>query len=85
MMLACDLLMDVRASRTISDEQVAQLEKMVFADGGPDRDQLDLLCLIDIYLERPHPRWAPLFARATMSALRHAPDPGHLSASLISS
>jgi hypothetical protein len=85
LMLACDLLMNVRASRTISGEQVAQLEKMVFADGGPSRDQLDFLCLIDTYLERPHPGWAPLFARATMAAFRHAPERGHLSASLIPS
>jgi hypothetical protein len=68
-MLACDLLMNVRASRTISGEQVTQLERMVFADGGPSREQLDLLCLIDTYLERPHPGWAPLFSRATLAAL----------------
>jgi len=82
-MLACDLLMNVRASRSISGEQVTQLEKMVFAEGGPSRDQLNLLCLIDTYLERPHPGWGPLFARATMTALEHAPERGQFSISLV--
>jgi hypothetical protein len=77
--------MNVRASRSISGEQVTQLERMVFADGGPDRDQLNLLCLIDTYLERPHPGWGPLFARATMFALQHAPEQGQFRASLIPS
>ena len=68
-MLACDLLMDVRASHTISAEQMVRLERMIFGDGTPDGDQLDLLYLIDTYLQRPDPRWADLLARAASLAL----------------
>ena len=68
-MLASDLLMDVRASRTISADQVAQLERMVFAGGTPNSDQLDLLFLMDTYLERSDPRWADLLERAAHEAL----------------
>jgi len=42
---------------------------MVFANGTPNRDQLDLLFLMDTYLQRPDPRWAELLARAAMTAL----------------
>lgn len=68
-MLASDLIMGVRASRTISADQVESLEKMVFADGKPSGDHLDLLFLMDTYLQRPDPRWADFLARAAMSAL----------------
>jgi hypothetical protein len=69
-MLASDLIMDVRASRTISPDQMEQLEKMVFGSGRPSGDQLDLLYLMDTYLQRPDPRWAELLARAAMTALQ---------------
>jgi hypothetical protein len=52
-MLASDLIMDVRASRTISPHQMERLEKMVFGNGRPSGDQLDLLYLMDTYLQRP--------------------------------
>jgi hypothetical protein len=68
-MLACDLLMEVRASRTITAEQVKQLDRLVFGAGCPSRDQLDLIFLIDTYLDRPDPRWAELFASAALAAL----------------
>ncbi len=68
-MLASDLIMDVRASRTISADQMERLEQMVFGNGGPDADQLDLLFLMDTYLERSDPRWADLLARAAHAAL----------------
>ena len=68
-MLACDLLMNVRASRAISGDQVAQLERLVFGRGTPSRDQLDILFLIDTYLRRPDPSWADLLARAALAAL----------------
>jgi hypothetical protein len=68
-MLASDLIMDVRASRSISADQIGHLEKMVFGSGTPSDDQLDLLYLMDTYLQRPDPRWAELLARAAMSAL----------------
>ena len=68
-MLASDLIMDVRASRTISSDQMEHLEKLVFGNGRPSGDQLDLLHLMDTYLQRPDPRWAELLARAAMTVL----------------
>lgn len=68
-MLASDLIMDVRASRTISADQVERLERLVFGSGRPSSDQLDLLFLMDTYLQRADPRWAELLARAAQSAL----------------
>jgi hypothetical protein len=68
-MLASDLLMDVRAARAISGDQVDRLERMVFESGVPSGDQLDLVFLIDTYLMRRDPRWAELMARAAMAAL----------------
>jgi hypothetical protein len=73
-MLASDLIMDVRASRSISPDQMERLERMVFGSGRPSGDQLDLLYLMDTYLQRPDPRWAELLARAAMTAL--APSVG---------
>jgi len=66
-MLACDVLMHVRASRSLSGEQVAQLEALVFGGGVPGPDQLDMLYLIDTYLRRRDPRWADLMARAALA------------------
>ena len=71
-MLASDLIMDVRASRAISADQVEQLERMIFAGGSPTAEQLDLLLLIDAYLERSDPCWAELLARAAQAAMGHA-------------
>ena len=71
-MLASDLIMDVRASRSISADQMERLERMVFGNGKPSGDQLDLLYLMDTYLQRPDPRWADLLARAAMTALAPA-------------
>ena len=68
-MLASDLMVEVRASRSLSAEQVARLERVVFGEGTPDRDQLDLLFLIDTYLQRADPSWGDLLARAAMIAL----------------
>ena len=68
-MLASDLIMDVRASRTISADQVEQLERAIFAGGAPTLDQLDLLLLMDTYMQRPDPSWAELLARAAHEVL----------------
>ncbi len=77
-MLACDLMVEVRASRSLSGVQVAQLERMVFGEGRPSSDQLDLLLLIDTYLQRADPSWGELLARAARSTLVVAPgEPGH--------
>lgn len=75
-MLASDLIMDVRASRTISSDQMESLERMVFGNGKPSGDQLDLLYLMDTYLQRPDPRWAELLARAAMTVLSPAAESG---------
>lgn len=68
-MLASDLIIDVRASRTISADQVEQLERTIFASGAPSLDQLDFLLLLDTYMQRPDPRWADLLARAAHEVL----------------
>ena len=76
-MLACDVLMHVRASRTLSPEQILRLERAVFGNGLPTRDQLDVLLLIDGYLLRREPRWVELLTRAAGAAtlLRMAGQP----------
>ena len=68
-MLACDLMVEVRASRSLSGDQVSRLERMIFAAGKPSRDQLELLFLIDTYLERADPSWGSLLHRAAATAL----------------
>jgi hypothetical protein len=68
-MLASDLIIDVRASRTISADQVERLERMIFASGAPSLDQLDFLLLLDTYMQRPDPSWADLLARAAHEVL----------------
>ena len=73
-MLACDLILEARASRSLSGDQVMRLERMVFGDGQPSRDQLDLLFLIDTYLERADPSWGALLTRAAVSALVAGPE-----------
>jgi hypothetical protein len=75
-MLACDLILEVRASRSLSQEQVSRLEKMVFGEGRPSRDLLDLLFLIDSYITRADAAWGPLLARAAVAALVAGPAPG---------
>ena len=74
-MLACDLMVEVRASRSLSGDQVTKLERMIFEAGKPDRDQLELLFLIDTYLERADPSWGELLHRAAASALAGAHEP----------
>jgi hypothetical protein len=74
-MLTSDLVMDVRASRTITAEQVTSLERAVFGNGMPSGDQLDILFLIDTYLQRRDPRWAALLQRAAAAALLDEPAP----------
>lgn len=63
-MLACDLILEVRASGSLSAEQVRRLECMAFGGGQPSREQLEILLLIDRYVVRADPGWATLLARA---------------------
>jgi hypothetical protein len=74
-MLATDLIMDVRASRTITPDQVHRLERVFFADGAPSTDQMHLIRLIDSYLQRRIPCWAELMARAAMATRAPQADP----------
>jgi len=74
-MLACDLILEVRASRSLNGDQVSRLERLVFGRGRPDRDQLDLLFLVDAYVMRADPAWGPLLARAALAALVAGPAP----------
>ena len=61
-MLACDLILEVRATRCLSRAQVARLEREVAV--GVDRQDLDLLLLLDRYAEKADPAWRALLAEA---------------------
>jgi hypothetical protein len=61
-MLASDLILEVRASRSLSAAQVRQLERELM--DGVDRHALELLFLLDRYARRADPGWPPLLARA---------------------
>jgi hypothetical protein len=56
--------MEVRASRSVSAEHAARLERIVFGGGGPDADGLELILAIDRYAERADRRWNDLVAKA---------------------
>ena len=68
-MLACDLILAVRASSCISGEQVKRLEREIFSDRAISAEQLDLLFLLDHYAERVDASWTPLLARAVVSGI----------------
>jgi hypothetical protein len=72
--LACDLIMEVRASRSVSAEQAARVERMVFGGGRPAPDQLELIFAMDGYVERANPCWDDLVARATAASLSAGRD-----------
>ncbi len=72
--MACDLVLQVRASRSLTGEQINYLDKIVFGAGKPSRENLDLIMLIDRYVQRADPSWAALLARAAMAALVGGPD-----------
>lgn len=63
-MLACDLMVEVRASRSVSAEQAARVERIVFGGGEPDSEGLELIFAIDRYAERTDRRWDDLVAKA---------------------
>jgi hypothetical protein len=67
-MLATDLIMDVRASRTISADQLYQLEQWILSDGAPTAEQLDVMLLLETYLDWPDPDFAELLSRAMQRA-----------------
>jgi hypothetical protein len=67
-MLACDLILEIRASRSVSAEQVFRLERMMFANGAPTAEDFDMLLTIDNYLRRFDPSWLTLLERARLAA-----------------
>ena len=73
-MLACDLVLQVRASRSLTGEQISYLDNIVFGAGKPSRENLDLIMLIDGYVQRADPSWGALLTRAAMAALVGGPD-----------
>jgi hypothetical protein len=68
-MLACDLIIEVRAARSVSAEQVAGLERSMPLGGTVSEEMLDFLFTIDRYAERAAPAWTQLLARAVLSAV----------------
>jgi hypothetical protein len=68
-MLACDLIVEVRAARSVSAEQVAGLERTMPHGGTVSEEMLDFLFIIDRYAERAAPAWTQLLARAVLSAV----------------
>jgi hypothetical protein len=68
-MLACDLIIEVRAARSVSAEQVAGLERTMPLGGTVSPETLDFLFMIDRYAERAAPAWTQLLARAVLSSV----------------
>ena len=62
--MACDLIVQARASRRLSQQEIARLERLVFGGGGASRDGLEALLLIDTYIEAGDADWSNLLARA---------------------
>jgi hypothetical protein len=56
--------MEVRASRSVSAEQAARVERIAFGCGEPGSDGLELIFAIDRYAERADRRWNELVAKA---------------------
>ena len=68
-MLVCDLVLEVRASRSLSADQVARLEREIFGQGNPSNDILAALPHIDMHACRADPTWAALLARVASAGL----------------
>jgi hypothetical protein len=68
-MLACDLIVEVRAARSVNAEQVARLERLAPAGAMVSRETIDFLFTIDRYAERVAPAWTQLLARAVLSGV----------------
>ena len=74
-MLACDLIMEVRASRSVTADHAARLERSMPIGSPVIAEQIDLLFQIDHYAERADPAWTKLLARAVISGLVLAEAP----------
>jgi hypothetical protein len=63
-MLACDIVVQARASRRLSAEEINRLERIVFGAGAPTPEGLETLLLIDAYIEAGDASWSDLLSRA---------------------
>jgi len=68
-MLACDLMMDVRSSRSVTAEQVRRVERAMPIGSPVIAEQLDFLFQVDHYAERADRGWTRLLARAVISGM----------------
>jgi hypothetical protein len=68
-MLACDLMMEVRSSRSVTAEQVRRLEHALPIGSPVIAEQLDFLFQVDHYAERADRGWTRLLARAVLSGI----------------
>ena len=68
-MLACDLIVEVRAARCISAEQTAEVERLMPIGEAISREMLDFLFTVDGYAERAAPAWTQLLARAVLAGV----------------
>jgi hypothetical protein len=62
-MLSCDLVVAVRAARSLNGAQVVQLDRELRGRALEPHER-DLLFLLDSYAERADPAWAGVLARA---------------------
>lgn len=68
-MLACDLIVEVRAARSVSAEQAAELERAMPTGQAVSHEMLDFLFTVDRYAERAAPAWTQLLARAVLTGV----------------
>lgn len=73
-MLASDVVWNARAARTLNGDQVAALERLVFSGGKPEREQIEILDLIDSYLVHRCEAWSSLMKRVRESTGRTIPE-----------
>ena len=76
MMLACDLILEVRASRKLGAEHVARLERLIFSSGRVGPEQMQMLAFLGGCVRGADPSWALLLQRAE-AALALEPIPAH--------
>lgn len=67
--LASDIVMEVRASRNLTADHVARLERILCSGDAVDCHELDVLFLLDRYAVRADARWTRLLARAVLTGM----------------
>lgn len=68
-MLACDLIVQVRASRSVSAEQAREMERSISHGIAIPHEIIDFLFRVDRYAERAALEWTQLLARAVLSGI----------------